>query len=153
MFREKPYNRSVRQTDAADYGPEPFVVNIEKVTLQNPNYRTALWTGQFFQVTLMSIPAGGEIGLEVHPDTDQFLRIESGMGSAVMGKSRDLLNYQSRVSDGYAIMVPAGTWHNVINTGTRPLKLYSIYAPPHHPHGTIQRTKAEADAAEAHKKY
>lgn len=128
-----------------DYGPEPFVINIDKATRQNTNYRTALWTGQYLQLTLMSIPVGGEIGLEVHPDTDQFLRIESGIGIVMMGSSKNRLNYQRPVSDGYAVFVPAGTWHNIINTGNCPLKIYTIYAPPHHPQGTVQTTKAVAD--------
>lgn len=128
-----------------DYGPKPFVTNIDKVTQQNRNYRTALWTGQHLQLTLMSIPVGGEIGLEVHPDTDQFLRIENGNGMTFMGCDKKRLDYQQSVSDGYAIFVPAGTWHNIINTGTCPLKIYTIYAPPHHPHGTVQATKTIAD--------
>lgn len=129
-----------------DYGPQPFAANIDKATRQNANYRTALWTGQHLQLTLMSIPVGGEIGLEVHPDTDQFLRIESGSGMTMMGPAENRLNYQRQVSDGYAVFVPAGTWHNIINTGGCPLKIYTIYAPPHHPHGTVQPTKAVADA-------
>lgn len=129
-----------------DYGPQPFAANIDKATRQNANYRTALWTGQHLQLTLMSIPVGGEIGLEVHPDTDQFLRIESGSGMTMMGPAENRLNYQRQVSDGYAVFVPAGTWHNIINTGVCPLKIYTIYAPPHHPHGTVQSTKAVADA-------
>lgn len=128
-----------------DYGPQPFVTNIDKATRQNINYRTALWTGEHLQLTLMCIPVCGEIGLEVHPDTDQFLRIESGRGMVLMGSSKDKLNYQQPVWDGYAVFVPAGTWHNVINTGSCPLKIYTIYAPPHHPHGTVQETKAVAD--------
>ena len=131
-----------------DYGPEPFVVNIHKSTMQNRNFRTALWTGQNLQLTLMSIPAGGEIGLEIHPHVDQFLRIESGHGLVRMGGSQDKLNYQKDVCDGYAIFVPAGTWHNLINKGNRPIKLYSIYAPPQHPHGTVHETKEIAEAAE-----
>lgn len=131
-----------------DYGPEPFVTNIDKATMQNKNYRTALWTGQNLQLTLMSIPVGGEIGLEVHPNTDQFLRIESGNGITMMGPDENRLNYQRPVSDGYAVFVPAGTWHNIINTGSYPLKIYTIYAPPHHPHGTVQPTKAIADTEE-----
>lgn len=129
-----------------DYGPKPFVVDIDGATLQNTNYRTALWTGCHLQLTLMCIPCGGEIGLEVHPDTDQFLRIEGGSGMTMMGPSPDCLNFQCPVSGGYAIFVPAGTWHNVINTGNQPLKLYTIYAPPHHPRGTVQTTKAQAEA-------
>lgn len=134
--------------DTSDYGPEPFVVNIETATVQNPNFRTALWTGTHLQLTLMSIPVGGEIGLEIHPGTDQFLRVEEGYGLVKMGSSKDKLNYQHEVRDGYAIFVPANTWHNVMNMGNRPLKLYSIYAPPHHPHGTIHKTKEDAEAAE-----
>lgn len=129
----------------SDYGPEPFVTNIDKATRQNSNYRTALWTGEHLQLTLMNIPVGGEIGLEAHPDTDQFLRIESGNGMAIMGPDENLLNYQRPVCDGYSVFVPAGTWHNIINTGYCPLKIYTIYAPPHHPHGTVQATKAIAD--------
>lgn len=134
--------------DMTDYGPEPFVVNIDKATKQNSNFRTALWTGNHLQLTLMCIPVGGEIGLETHPTLDQFLRLEEGCGLVKMGSSRDKLNYQCNVCDGNAIFVPAGTWHNLINTGNRPVKLYSIYAPPQHPHGTVHRTKADADADE-----
>ncbi|MDD4593321.1 MAG: cupin domain-containing protein [Parabacteroides sp.] len=94
----------------------------------------------------MCIPPCGEIGLEVHPQTDQFLRLEEGKGIVKMGSRKEHLDFQRQVCRDDAIFVPAGTWHNVINTGRTPLKLYSIYAPPHHPHGTIHRTKAEADA-------
>ena len=131
-----------------DYGPEPFVTNIEQATLQNNNYRTTLWTGQHLQLTLMCIPVGGEIGLEVHPDTDQFLRLENGNGMVMMGPAKDCLNYQRPICNGYAIFVPAGTWHNVVNVGNCPLKIYALYAPPHHPHGTVQATKAIADREE-----
>ena len=131
-----------------DYGPDPFVTNIDKATLQNRNFRTALWTGRHLQLTLMSIPTGGEIGLEIHPETDQFIRIESGNGMVMMGPAKNRLNFQRPVSDGYAVFVPAGTWHNIINTGNRPLKIYTIYAPPHHPHGTVHATKDIADAQE-----
>ena len=130
-----------------DYGGTPLIVNIDQAAKANPYYRSALWTGTYLQVTLMSIPVGGDIGLEVHPDTDQFLRIESGCGLVRMGKSQDALNYTGRVNSDYAVLVPAGTWHNVINTGKAPLKLYSIYAPPHHPFGTVHETKQLAQAA------
>lgn len=132
----------------SDFGPEPFITNIDKITLKNSNYRTALWTGQYLQLTLMSIPVGGEIGLEVHPDTDQFIRIEKGNAIAMMGCSKNKLNYQKNVCGGYAVFVPAGTWHNIVNTGNCPLKIYTVYAPPHHPHGTVQATKAIADKEE-----
>lgn len=132
----------------SDRGGEPYVLNISKATRVNNNYRTALWTGNHLQLTLMSIRVGGEIGLEVHPDTDQFLRIEQGNGLVKMGKDKDSLPYQKRVGAGSAILVPAGTWHNLVNTGNIPIKLYSIYAPPNHPKGTIQKTKSIADAEE-----
>ncbi len=128
-----------------DHGPEPYVVNINEATKQNAAFRTALWTGQHLQLTLMSINVGEDIGLEMHTDTDQFLRIEQGHGLVMMGKSKDSLTYQRRVTKDYAIFVPAGTWHNLINTGAVPLKLYSIYAPPHHPRGTVHRTKRDAE--------
>lgn len=133
------------KTPVTDYGPNPFVINIDRATMQNTNYRTALWTGDRLQLTLMSIPVGGEIGLEVHPDTDQFLRLEGGNGIVMMGPSQDCLNFQRPVCSGFAVFVPAGTWHNMMNTGNQPLKIYTIYAPPHHPHGTVQVTKAQAD--------
>lgn len=132
-----------------DYGPEPFVVNINEVTTQNDSFRTALWTGKHLQLTLMNIDVGEDIGLEMHPDVDQFLRVEEGEGVVRMGTSRDNLEFQRNISDDFAILIPAGTWHNIINTGTIPLKLYSIYAPPQHPHGTVHETKADAEAAEA----
>ena len=134
-----------------DYGPNPFVVDIAKATINNDTYRTALWTGKHLQLTLMSIKPGEDIGLEIHPNVDQFLRIEQGQGVVQMGNSRDNLYFQQPVFDDYAIFIPAGTWHNVTNTGRTPLKLYSIYAPPHHPWGTVQQTKASAEASE--KKY
>ncbi len=145
FFRENPNNSSFENTD---YGPEPFVVDIEKATLQNPYFRTALWTGEHLQLTLMSIPVGGEIGLESHPELDQFLRLEQGYGLVKMGQSPDKLNYQANVTDGYAVFIPAGTYHNLINMGNNPIKLYSIYAPPEHPWGTVHETKEIADAAE-----
>lgn len=98
----------------------------------------------------MSIPVGGDIGLEIHPNIDQFLRIEEGQGLVKMGKEQSNLDFQRKVSDDYAIIIPAGTWHNVINTGNIPLKLYSIYAPPQHPKGTVHQTKTDAMAAENH---
>lgn len=136
--------------DIRDYGPEPLIVNIDRFSKLNQNYRSALWTGQHLQVTLMSIKVGGDIGLEMHPYLDQFLRVESGCGLVKMGNSRDKLNYQKPVDGNYAIIIPAGTWHNLINTGSNPLKLYSIYAPPQHPFGTVHKTKEIAEEAEEH---
>ena len=131
-----------------DFGPCPYVVNITKATLENPFFRKALWTGTHLQLTLMCIPPGGEIGLEAHPNLDQFLRLEQGEGKVMMGKTRNCLKFQRKVADDYAIFIPAGTWHNLINTGDEPIKLYSIYAPVQHPAGTIHCTKADSDAAE-----
>lgn len=135
---------SYRPSDGADYGPEPFTVNINEASKQNNTYRTALWTGTHLQVTLMSLNAGEDIGLEIHPDLDQFLRIEQGQGIVQMGESKDNLNFERNVFDDSAIMIPAGTWHNLTNTGNIPLKLYSIYAPPNHPFGTVHVTKEDA---------
>jgi mannose-6-phosphate isomerase-like protein (cupin superfamily) len=133
---------------STDYGPDPFVININEASKENDTFRTALWTGSHLQVTLMSINVGDDIGLEMHPDVDQFLRVEEGDGIVRMGTNQNRLDFERNVSDDFAIMIPAGTWHNVINTGTLPLKLYSIYAPPQHPHGTVHETKADAQAAE-----
>ena len=131
-----------------DYGPYPLALNIDEATKQNNTFRTALWSGENLQVTLMSLGEGEDIGLEIHPDVDQFLRIEQGQGIVQMGKNKELLDFTTAVADGAAIFIPKGTWHNVINTGYMPLKLYSIYSPPNHPAGTIHQTKADAEAAE-----
>lgn len=131
-----------------DFGPEPLVFNITRATLQNKAFRTVIWTGEHMQLTLMSIPPGGDIGLESHPNLDQFIRLEEGQGIVKMGNSKDDLSYSTNVGEGYAIIVPAGKWHNLINTGKRPIKLYSIYAPPQHPKGTVHLTKADAEAQE-----
>lgn len=132
-----------------DYGLNPIVVNIEDATKQNNTFRTALWTGNNLQVTLMSIDIGDDIGLEVHTMGDQFIRIEDGDALVQMGDSQDNLSFQKKISADYAIMIPAGTWHNVKNIGSRPLKLYASYAPPQHPKNTIHQTKADAEAAES----
>lgn len=131
-----------------DYGPKPFVININEVTKQNNTFRTALWTGNHLQLTLMSLNPGENIGLEIHPNLDQFIRIEEGQGLVRMGYRKDRLDFQEKVYDDFAFIIPAGTWHNLFNTGSKPLKLYSIYAPPQHPHGTIHETKEDAIAAE-----
>ena len=141
----KSYDYTNRYARSNDHGPNPYVVNIQKATLQNDFFRTALWTGEYLQLTLMSIQPKDDIGLEVHHDHDQFIRVEQGQGLVMMGESKDNLNYQKRVYDNYAIFVPAGVWHNLVNTGCVPLKLYSIYAPPEHPPGTVHATKGEAE--------
>lgn len=143
MSKKSPYSKEKRTT-IKDYGPDPFVINIEKATRANNAFRRTVWTGKHMQLTLMCIPVGGDIGLEMHPHVDQFLRIEEGMGLAMMGANKNNLNKQAKVDPQYAIIVPAGTWHNVINTGDKPLKLYSLYAPPNHPRGTFHLTKKDA---------
>lgn len=141
-------NNTYSQT-LKDYGPSPLVVDISNATKNNSNFRTALWTGSLLQLTLMSIPPGESIGLEMHPDVDQFVRIESGQGLVMMGDQMNNLDFRQPVNPGYAFIIPAGKWHNLVNTGNTPLKLYSLYAPPNHPFGTIHVTKADADAAES----
>ena len=131
-----------------DNGPEPIVANIETATIENTNYRTTMWTGKNLQLTLMSIDSGHDIGLEVHDTHDQFLRIEQGLATVSFGVNKDdLRTFQAGISD--AIFVPAGTWHNLASVGGIPLKVYSIYAPPQHAHGTVHATKEAAEAAEA----
>lgn len=145
MYRRCQCGNNNPDKDPVDFGPKPFVVNIEEATRRNNNFRRTLWTGEHLQLTLMSIRPGEDIGLEVHPKTDQFLRVEQGSGVAKMGSSKDNLDFQRRVFPGFAIFVPAGEWHNLVNTGNVPLKVYSIYAPPQHPFGTVHRTKADAE--------
>lgn len=134
--------------DMIDNGPNPNAFNIEEATVENENYRTVVWTGRHMQVTLMSIPVGESIGLEVHDENDQFLRIEAGEGRCVMGPAEDQLNFQQDVSDDWSIQVPAGVWHDVINTGSEPLRLYSIYSPVHHAQGRIHPTAEDAEIDE-----
>lgn len=131
-----------------DQGPKPYVANIEDLTLENDKFRQAAWTGSNLQLTLMSIAVGGEIGLEKHDDLDQFLRIEQGRARVVMGSSKDHLEHEWEASGDFMILIPGGTWHNVHNIGDEPLKIYSLYAPPEHPHGTVHETYEEAMEAE-----
>jgi mannose-6-phosphate isomerase-like protein (cupin superfamily) len=131
-----------------DPGPRPQAFDIEQATVENDTYRTVVWTGTYLQVTLMSIPVGQSIGLEVHPDTDQFLRLESGRGRCVMGAAEDDLDFQQDVEDDWSIQVPAGMWHDVINTGDQPMRLYAVYAPVHHARGIVQPTAEDAERDE-----
>jgi len=128
-----------------DIGPEPQSFNLEQETVANPNYRTVAWSGKYLQLTLMSIPEGGDIGLEAHPATDQFLRLDAGRGRVQMGSARDNLDFEQEVSDGWCIFVPAGTWHNVTNIGNEPMQLYAIYAPAHHKPAKIHVTAEDAE--------
>jgi mannose-6-phosphate isomerase-like protein (cupin superfamily) len=125
-----------------------WVDNIKKLTKDNTNFRTVIDTGEHSQLTVMSIAPGGEVGWEAHSNLDQFLRLEQGKARLDFGKSNDAVDESHEVEDDWALIIPAGVWHNVVNIGVDDLKLYSIYSPPEHPDGTVHRTKAEADADE-----
>jgi len=120
-----------------------YVGSIEKQTLNNNYFRRVLFTAKNAQLVVMCLQRAEEIGNEVHHDVDQFFRIEQGEAKFVLNEKEEHV-----VHDGEAVIVPAGTFHNVINTGKGPLKLYTIYSPPNHPDGTVHKTKAEADKAE-----
>ena len=133
-------SKSTQEVILKDHGPQPLVLDIENYTETNSNFRLIIWTGDYLQVALMSIEVGGEIGLEVHPDGDQFLRIEQGKAQILIGDTKENLSLNQQAEDDFAIIIPAGKWHNIINIGDTPLKIYSIYGPPEHPHGTIHKT-------------
>ena len=129
-----------------DHGPKLYPFPVNQLTLQNTNFRTAIWTGTYMQMTLMCIPACGEIGWEIHEDTDQYIRIEQGTAMLLSGSCRSQQDYAQRLCAQESVFVPAGTWHNIVNIGRTPLKVSSIYAPPHHPFGTVHQTKDDADS-------
>ncbi len=120
-----------------------WVDNIEQTTLENPNFRTVVYTGVHTQLTVMRLRPGEDIGWESHPDIDQFLRIESGEGRLDLGTTESAVDEQHDVRAHWAFIIPAGKWHNVTNTGQGDLKLYSLYSPPEHRDGTIHVTKAD----------
>lgn len=128
-----------------DIGPRPQSFDLETATTENTNYRTVAWSGKYLQVTLMSIPVGGDIGLEAHPETDQFIRLDGGRGRAQMGPSKSDLTFDQEVADGWCVLVPAGSWHNITNIGDEPMQVYTVYAPQHHAPGKVQATKDIAD--------
>ena len=121
-----------------------FVRNIEESTVENSDFRRVLYTGAQMQLVLMALQPGEEIGEEVHDDRDQFFRVEKGEGEVSID------GHKTSVRSETAIVVPAGARHNVSNTGTEPLKLYTLYAPPEHVDGTVHVTKADAQASEEH---
>jgi len=129
-------------------GDKPLLINIHNAANTNIFYRKEIWTGEYLQVTVMSIPAGGEIGLELHEDFDQLLKIENGLAAVYMGETKQGVRFVGNANSDYAILIPAGTWHNVINEQDTPLKLFSVYAPPHHPKGTVHKTKFDSDLAD-----
>jgi mannose-6-phosphate isomerase-like protein (cupin superfamily) len=116
-----------------------YVENIEEATLANEDFRRVLYTGKNFQLVLMTLKPGEEIGEEVHEDIDQFFRVEEGQGTIYIDGNA------SRIEDDFAAIVPAGARHNVVNSGDQPLKLYTLYGPPEHKHGTVHRDKEQAE--------
>ncbi|MFO7923190.1 MAG: cupin domain-containing protein [Bacteroidales bacterium] len=130
--------------DHKDMGGSPWVLDIEEATIENNSYRIAKWSGEFMQMVLMSISPGEVIDLEIHEHHDQFIRIEEGEARVLMGKTEDNLDFDKVVSDDWSIFIPAGYWHQVINTGNSDLKLYTIYAPGEHERGTHHETYQEA---------
>ena len=122
-----------------------FHGSIEELTLKNGYFRQVLFTGKYCQLVVMCLQPGEEIGREMHPDVDQFFRLEQGKARFILNDSEE---YVAKSTD--AVVVPAGTFHNVINaSNSEPLKLYTVYSPPNHPDGTIHKNKSEAAAAEA----
>jgi mannose-6-phosphate isomerase-like protein (cupin superfamily) len=121
-----------------------YVEDIEAVTERNNDFRRVVYTGPHVQLVVMSLQPGEEIGEEVHEDTDQFFRIEVGRGEFVINSRA------SSIEADWAIVVPAGARHNIKNTGDKALKLYTLYAPPHHADGTVHRTKADAEQSDEH---
>lgn len=127
-----------------------WIGDIEEATLKNETFRTALFTGKNIQLTVMSLAPAEEIGWEAHPDLDQFIRVEQGRARVEIGSTRDDVDEAQEIEGDWAVIIPGGLWHNVVNIGTDELKLYSLYAPPEHPPATVHETKAEADAAHDH---
>ena len=121
-----------------------YIAQIERLTLDNQDFRRVLYTARSTQLVLMSLKPGEEIGEEIHKDEDQFIRVEAGEGEAAINGVR------YRISDGSAVIIPAGARHNVVNTGAETLKLYTLYSPPHHRDGVVHRTRAEAQADAEH---
>lgn len=119
-----------------------FVANIDRLTTSNRDFRRVIYTAEHMQLVLMSLGPGEEIGEEVHTESDQFFRIESGTGEVSMN------GVPTGVADGFAIVIPAGVRHNVRNTGDGRLQVYTVYAPPHHADGTVHATRADAEASE-----
>jgi mannose-6-phosphate isomerase-like protein (cupin superfamily) len=126
-----------------------WVGDIQTLTLDNTNFRTVLFTGPNLQLTVMCLATGEEIGVEMHDHLDQFIRVESGSARVTLGPSATEVAVAHEIADDWAMIIPGGTWHNVINTGATELRLYSLYAPAEHPDGTVHVTRADADAARA----
>lgn len=145
-------DNTIMRSDLTDYGPAPVVIDIAGITMKNKNFRTTLWTGDHLQLALMSLNPGESIGVEKHEDSDQFIKIVEGYAVVQTGITENNLDSHSQLTDANAVMIPAGTWHNITNTGYRPLKLFTIYGPPAHPYNTIHQTKQDSIEDEMTKK-
>ena len=137
-----------RCSKTLDHGPMPYVVNIECMAKKNCTFRTAVWTGCHLQMTLMCIPPCGDIGMEMHEDTDQLIRVEQGRALVIMKSCNDASEIERVIGKNDVVFVPAGTRHNIVNIGEMNLKVSSTYAPPNHPRGTVHCTKADAEEEE-----
>ncbi|MBZ0220865.1 MAG: cupin domain-containing protein [Candidatus Methylomirabilis sp.] len=122
-----------------------YLTDIEKKSLENGYFREVLFTGPNSQLVVMALAPGEDIGMETHDDVDQFIRVEAGTGTAVLDGKKH------KIQDGSAVVIPAGTEHNIVNDSSEPMKLYTVYSPPEHPHGTVHKNKAEAEAYEREK--
>lgn len=138
--------RKAEDFDFTDKGPGFFSIDLEEYTKANTNFRTTIWTGEQMQMTLMSIPVGGEIGEEIHTTIEQFIRIEEGEGEVYIGETQETMKAVQKISDDEIVFIPLGVWHNIKNIGDKPMKLYSIYAPTEHAKGTIHVTMEEGHA-------
>ena len=124
-----------------EHGGEIYYLNVEKSANKNRNFRESIWTGRYLQMTLMSIHCGEDIGIELHKDTDQYIRVEHGYALVLTGCDSKNLDNKHKLTTGDAVLIPAGVWHNIVNIGRCDLKLSSVYAPPHHPKCTVQENK------------
>lgn len=136
-------NYLYRHKEDSDYGGKPFVVNIKDMSHANNDFRRSLWTGNNLQMTLMNINAGEDIGAEIHSQTDQIIIVANGHGVFLYGDSLEHLDNQTPLFKHSTIFIPEKTYHNIVNTSNVPLTLISIYAPPNHPFGTVQKEKQE----------
>jgi mannose-6-phosphate isomerase-like protein (cupin superfamily) len=148
MMRLLNHNSNINKALDYDFGSGPPFVDIDQITKDNKNYRIVLWTGNHLQLIVMHLETQEEIGIENHSNLDQYLHIIQGRGVLLTGDDKDKVDVRKRISRDFSIIIPAGTWHNLVNTGIKPLKLYSIYTTPKHPPDTVHVTRAAALADE-----
>lgn len=140
----QPLSEFIKTIAAKTSELKGFVTDIEKSTIENKNFRKVLYTGKNSQLVLMSLKPRENIGSETHNDTDQFFRVDSGSGKVIINGK------ETKIKDGFAVVIPQGAEHDVINTGEEDLKLYSIYSPPHHFFNVVHKTKEEAEKDNEH---